>query len=310
MEGMRRPGPLPSVLHGTEFTRAQALEAGITAQRLRARDIERVARNVYRMTGCAEGLEIRARALSSANPEAWVSHQSAAALHGLWVPSSYNLAGSIHLSRSHRHPAVRQPGITGHSMRAREGEVIRVSGIRVSSPARAWLDLARDLSVEDLIVIGDQLLRVPRVAFEGRAEPWATRGSMAAMLLLHPNFQGIVRARAALELMRVGADSPPETRLRLAMMHWGLPEPELQVRTDPDDPWSPPADLGYRRWKIAIQYDGAVHLTVEQQSRDNLRDEVFNVAGWSYFKFNKQDLLNGFARASNKIHLAIARRVA
>jgi very-short-patch-repair endonuclease len=81
----------------------------------------------------------------------------------------------------------------------------------------------------------------------------------------------------------------------------GLPEPELQLQLDLLDPMSPRADLGYRRFRIAMQYDGAHHLTREQQSRDNRRDEAFLRAGWSYFKVNADDLAEGFAGVISRI---------
>lgn len=52
----------------------------------------------------------------------------------------------------------------------------------------------------------------------------------------------------------------------------------------------PPADLGHRKHRIAIQYDGGHHPSREQQSRDNRRDEFFVSAGWSYFKASSDDL--------------------
>ena len=125
------------------------------------------------------------------------------------------------------------------------------------------------------------------------------------MLRRHPKMQGIVKARAAVDLIRVGADSAPETFLRLAMMDAGLPEPELQVQIVPGDSYSPAADLGYRRQRIAIQYDGGHHLTREQQSRDNRRDAAFHFAGWRYFKFNADDLANEFRRAVAQVRTAL-----
>ena len=110
----------------------------------------------------------------------------------------------------------------------------------------------------------------------------------------HPNMKGVEKARLALDEMRVGADSFPETFLRLALLDARLPEPELQLRLDPEDTRSPAADLGYRRYRIALQYDGAHHLTRDQQSRDNRRDEAFRGAGWAYFKVNVDDLAEGF----------------
>ncbi len=143
--------------------------------------------------------------------------------------------------------------------------------------------------------MGDQLIRRPRPGLEGRTEAYATKEGLRLLIRQHPNMKGVEKARLALEDMRVGADSFPETFLRLAMSDARLPEPELQLRLDPDDPWSPSADLGYRRFRIAVQYDGAPHLTREQQTRDNRRDEAFTNAGWSYFKANADDLAEGFS---------------
>ncbi|WP_427129644.1 hypothetical protein [Pseudarthrobacter sp. S9] len=121
--------------------------------------------------------------------------------------------------------------------------------------------------------------------------------------------KGVEKARLALDEMRVGSDSFPETFLRLALLDARLPEPELQLRLDPYDERSPAADLGYRRFRIAIQYDGAHHLTREQQSRDNRRDEAFRGAGWAYFEANADDLADGFEDVISRIKRARFRAV-
>jgi len=117
----------------------------------------------------------------------------------------------------------------------------------------------------------------------------------------HPNLQGIVRARAALELMRVGSDSGPETLLRLAMCDAGLPEPELQIRLRPERADSPTADLGYRRRRLAVQYDGGHHLLPAQIFSDRRRDKAFEAAGWTVLVLTKDDLTDGFAGATAKM---------
>ncbi|WP_307425153.1 DUF559 domain-containing protein [Pseudarthrobacter defluvii] len=190
-------------------------------------------------------------------------------------------------------------------MLAYQDETMDWEGIRISTPARTWLDLCRLLPIEHAVAVGDQLVRLPHDGLELRAKPWATIQELREMLRRHPKMQGIVKARAAVELIRVGADSAPETFLRLALVDAGLPEPELQVRVVADDPYSPAADLGYRRRRIGIQYDGAHHLTREQQSRDNRRDACFHTAGWHYFKFNADDLANDFRRAAGLVRAAL-----
>ncbi|GAA3673224.1 hypothetical protein GCM10023081_09510 [Arthrobacter ginkgonis] len=210
---------------------------------------------------------------------------------------------------------LRLHGTVCHRLAVHPGEVQTVlppldgpfeaTGLRIATPARTWLDLAALLPFEDLVAVGDQVVRIPRARFEGRIDPWATPAGLSRLLDAHPNFTGIRTARAALKDVRVGSDSPPETKLRLALVRSGLPEPELQVRLDPEDQWSPEADLGYRHFRVAIQYEGASHRTPEQLRRDNRRDAQFDKARWRYLKFDSADLFDGFARACREVREAL-----
>lgn len=242
-----------------------------------------------------------AAVLASTVPGSWVSHSTAAQLHGLWVPAWLGEDLRVHLSREHTFTGVRRGAIVGHHVRVLPDETELLDGIPISTRSRTWLDLARRLPLEQLVCLGDQLIRIPRFSLEGRVLPYATVSSLRAMVAGHPNLQGVRRAREALDLMRVGSDSAPETLLRLAIVAEGLPEPDLQVKLDPEDPRSPSSDLGYRWARIAMQYDGAHHLTREQQTRDNRRDEGFQHAGWTYFKFNADDLRDDFHSAVSRL---------
>ncbi|WP_368483726.1 endonuclease domain-containing protein [Arthrobacter sp. P2b] len=230
---------------------------------------------------------------------------TAAVLLGFWLPARFRDCRDLHLSKPKVLPPVRRQGVVGHTVLAFEDEITVWEGIRMSTPARTWLDLARVVPLADLVAVGDQLVRHPRPGLELRTEPWSNLPELQRMLTRHTKLQGIVKARAALELIRPGADSAPETFLRLALTEAGLPEPELQIRIVPGDPYSPAADMGYRLQRIAIQYDGGHHLTREQQSRDNHRDERFHSAGWRYFKFNADDLAQDFRRAVGKVRMAL-----
>lgn len=292
---MVRIVPLPQELNDRPFTVYESRMLGVPPKRLRARDVSDGGRLIHLPAGRGVEFAERARVLAAATPGAWVSHESAAMLTRLGLPPWLGDGVSVHLSKPHELPRVRRTGVTGHRVRVLPGEVTEIDGIPVSSPSRTWLDLAHQLPLRYVVAMGDQLIRMPRAVFEGRSGPYATKEGLRLLIRQHPNMKGVEKARLALEDMRVGADSFPETFLRLAMLDARLPEPELQLRLDPDDPWSPSADLGYRRFRIAVQYDGAPHLTREQQTRDNRRDEAFTNAGWSYFKVNANDLAEGFA---------------
>ncbi|POH74110.1 DUF559 domain-containing protein [Arthrobacter glacialis] len=275
------------------FTLGEALSLGVSRNRLRNREFTGVSRGLYRPASWDFELREAARALSTATPGAWISHTTAAQLHQLILPPWLSESRELHLSKPQNLPGVRRAGILGHTVVALPGEVEATGELRISTPARTWLDLARILPLNDLVCMGDQLIRIPRPEFEGRSTPHTTPAFLREMLGRHRNLQGIVRARAALELMRIGADSGPETLLRLAMLDAGLPEPELQL-TLWNRPGGPSADAGYRARRIALQYDGAHHLDELQQRSDRRRDKAFEAAGWTVLVFTQEDVADGF----------------
>jgi very-short-patch-repair endonuclease len=306
---MVRITPLPGSLSSVPFTVYESRALRVSPKRLRARDLSGGGRSIYLPSGMQPDLTERARVLTAATPGAWVSHETAAELAALGLPSWMDSQSTIHLSKPHGLPRVRRAGVQGHRVHVIPGEVMQIGGIPVSVPPRTWLDLAAVLPLNYLIAMGDQLIRVPRPALEFRTRPYAYKEGLRLLIRQHPNMKGVEKARLALEYMRVGADSYPETFLRLAMLDAHLPEPELQVRIQARDERSPAADLGYRKFRIAVQYDGAHHLTREQQSRDNRRDEAFREAGWSYFKANADDLAEDFQGLISRIRKGTLRSV-
>jgi very-short-patch-repair endonuclease len=260
--------PLPEDLAKLPFTVYQARALGVAPKRLHAKDMVGAGRLIRAHAGRDVSLVDRARVLCAATPDAWVSHETAATFFDLGLPPWLGQEPGIHLSKPHGLPRVRRAGVVGHRVHVIPGEVVEIDGISVSGPPRTWLDLAHQLP------------------------------------LRYPNMKGVEKARLALDEMRVGSDSFPETFLRLALRDARLPEPELQLRLDPNNARSPAADLGYRKHRIAVQYDGAHHRSREQQSRDNRRDELFVHAGWSYFKPNADDLADGFQELIARIKRA------
>ncbi|MHA7268317.1 DUF559 domain-containing protein [Arthrobacter sp. HLT1-20] len=293
-----------SSIPAAPFTRAEAAALGIPRHRLRGKGVMAVSYGLYRPAGWDFELREAARALCAASPGAWISHSTAARLQQLVLPPWLGDSNELHLSKPRKTPEVRRQGITAHKMLFFGDEIELDGGLPISTRSRTWLDLARTLPLNDLVCMGDQLIRIPRPEFEGRQAPYATLQSLRAMLGRHTNFQGIVHAREALNLMRVGADSSPETLLRLAMLDAGLPEPELQL-TLWNRPGSPSADAGYRAHRIALQFDGAHHLDELQQRSDLRRDKAFRAAGWTVLIFTQSDVADGFQNAVGLIKMAL-----
>ncbi|WP_258805187.1 hypothetical protein [Pseudarthrobacter sp. NS4] len=164
------------------------------------------------------------------------------------------------------------------------------------------------MSVAEVTVVADHLLRVPRPDFEARCEPYATRADLEDMLDRHKGTPGIQKARLALELARIGSDSAPETRLRLALEDAGLPEPELNVPTELSVGVVRQPDLRYLERKVAVEYEGEGHSEAEQIIRDIAREEDFVRADWMLVRISKRHMQDGSRAAVAKVRRALLSR--
>ncbi|WP_309081348.1 hypothetical protein [Zhihengliuella sp.] len=308
--------PVPPELVDRVFSTRQAQDLGLPRDRLRATDIRRIRPGLH-AHGDAQPSELaEAAALRYWRPRLWLSHASAARRFDLWAPRRLLEDARLHVCVPAGRPPVRAGGIAGRQRAVGPREVLAHDGVPyaprglagwVTTPGRTWLDLAPELSVDQLVVIADQLVRHPYPRLDGRREPWETRAGLAALLGAHAGARGLSRAREALALGRVGADSPQETRLRLALVRAGLPEPELQINLDPASRTSVAADMGYRAHRIAVHYEGAYHRTPEQLERDIRRDECFTASGWRNYRFTREDARQGFQRAVVVLGAALTR---
>lgn len=305
---------LPHELTGSAFTSGAAQRAGLTRARLQRGDIIALGSGVYVPKALVQNastrrrLQLKGAALLQDWPEAWVSHASAAHLHGLWLPQRLVDDPRIHLSHPDDARAwARRRGVCGHRVSLRTRDIVEIDGVRVSSPARIWLDVAGVCTVRELILMGDQLVRHPYPRFEDRMAPHANAEELQNLIRDARGAPGRRRCLTALKWIRVGADSVQETLLRLALIRAGLPEPALQVPAQPASRWSPCADLGYPASRIAIQYEGDTHFTPQQQRADQRRDNIFIAEGWRVLRFNSEDSREGFERAVAQVRAALGR---
>jgi hypothetical protein len=104
---------------------------------------------------------------------------------------------------------------------------VEYDGVRLTSPTRTRLDLASIAGLDELVIAGDSLVCSHGPEFPAPHEPLCTVAELRAIVANHPGVRGVRAAREAFELIRVGADSKPETMMRLAFVRAGLPEPDL-----------------------------------------------------------------------------------
>ncbi|MHA7271143.1 hypothetical protein [Arthrobacter sp. HLT1-20] len=282
---------LPQYLYGRSFTTQSSDAAGVPRGRTRAGDLFIVSRGIRVPAGIPLQGAAALAAYTEANPLSVLSHVSAAQLWNIPLPPGAANDWRIHLANPPAKGAPRRVNVVGHRLALAEDEIWELDGVRLTSPARTWLDLAACLPLEDLVAAGDFLVCSHGPEFPAPREPICRMVELVKVVARHHGGRGLRNARVALELIRVGADSPPETFMRLALLEAGLPEPELNVVVrDPAGRAVLWPDGAYRQFRIGLQYDGRHHDTPEQYLRDIRRLQTSRALGWEEVRVSLEDL--------------------
>ena len=217
-------------------------------------------------------------------PRAFFTHQTAAQLLRLPLPRSFETARPVHVGIAAPARAMDAAGVVGHRLRIRPDEIVAWRGLRFTGPARTWLDLAARLSLVELVVVGDYLVRW--------RQPFTTLDELADAAGSYPSRRGLARVREALPLIRTRSESPRETTLRVLIVLAGLPEPECNFNIhDPRGRLLARADLAYPEFRLLLEYQGDHHRTDRAQWRRDIR-RVGSVEdhGWQMLQFTDDDL--------------------
>lgn len=310
----RYPAPLPPALSWLVFSRAEALRAGVTRDRLNRGDLRRLRRGLYARDAADLKEADIAAALSRNDPDVVIVGLSAARLHGIPMPGdveNWKLGIPVHLATGSArgssdtimtwHDYVLAPGeITRLTYRMRKSG--QTSIIRATSRARTWRDLAPHLTHQQLVAAGDHLVRRPYPWAEDRVAPWCTLAELRAAC----TGRHALALRRALTDVRVGADSPVETRLRLAFVAAGLPEPAINtvlVGADGIEHHHP--DFQWPAFELCVEYEGGSHNDEEQVARDIRRARAVKSAGCVEIRLHKNDIGSGCARAVQIVREAL-----
>lgn len=131
-------------------------------------------------------------------------------------------------------------------------EVMMRSNISVTTPARTIFDLGRHLERNEAVARIDALLTLGQVTVD----------EVYPLIERHQNSPNLRRLKTALRLADAGAESPRETRLRLALTDAGMPPDRTQIPVfDARGRIAAKVDMGWEDLKIAVQYDGTHHQT-------------------------------------------------
>lgn len=306
---MRNPSPLPEALRGRSFTLAEQRAARVSVGRAWNKDLRVASRGVRVPWGEGQELAHTARLLTGISPGTVCCGPTAAIL---WrCPLPFDLEGRplVHLLRWGGGNRPVRKGVVGRRvpLDARDRRVI--DGIPITSPARTWLDLAALLPLDDLVAAADYFICSQSRSFGHDRAALCSLEELRGQIERNPGIRGRRNARLALEFARVGADSVPETKLRLAIGRQRLPEPELRYVVADSTGWELAwPDMAFPRYKVAVNYDGSHHLTAAQKESDIRRDESIAAIGWTSVTVTARHVKAwGFDGVTHRVRAALNR---
>lgn len=203
-----------------------------------------------------------------------VAGLAAAALHGSdWIDDDE----PVELIWGNQHSP---PGIVTRNHRIEPDEITIVGGIPVTTLVRTAYDMGRQRPRGEAVARLDALMR-------------ATPFDVEEVLLLakrYPRARGLRRLRAVIPLVDPGAASPKETWLRLLLIDAGMPVPESQIPVNEGWRTVGVLDMGWERYKVAVEYDGDHHRTNRRQyARDQWRLRKLEELGWIVIRVIAED---------------------
>jgi very-short-patch-repair endonuclease len=249
------------------FLGQEAVQRGeLTARRLQ-KDHVAIYRNAYVSKHTTVDALTRARAawLWARGDCVLVGLSAAAALGTKWIDADM----PAEICRSDRHSP---RGIVVHTYELSADDLHTIDGLRVTTPERTAFDIGRTMSQDQALVHLDALARASGLKVN----------DVLTLADSRPGTRGVRRLRATLQHVDGGAESPQETRLRMVLIRANLPKPQTQIEfRDRHGRVRVRVDMGWREWKVAVEYDGAQHWTDKQQrSWDIDRIAMLEASGW------------------------------
>ena len=260
------------------FVGSHAIAEGLlTSKQLRERSYRRLVQGVYADPGLELDHRLRCAGVALVLPPGTaIGGHSAAAWHGAPFAGPHDPVTVI------RPPSVLWKGPREVRVRRAEfsdGDVEQRDGVPVTSALRTAWDVAGLESFGTAVAALDAMVRAGSVSMSElvtQAEAGAGRW-------------GVVRVRRAVGLVDPRAESPPESRVRVALVVAGLtPVPQFEV-------WSAGAflgrvDLAFPDERVLVEYEGAHHFEDSQIVRDDERFARLEAAGWRVVRLSAADL--------------------
>lgn len=325
--GMSHPPRLLPQHLGEQFSTTHALEEGVSKRRLRSKDLESPFHRVRRVktieplekadadtTPYAERRKIRRevmgkmRAYATVMPKgSFFCGRSAAIAYDVWIDHPDDLDVAVFSPQR----APRAKGVKGRKVAPHLATIRHHEQLTVSSPASTWAMLARDVSLRELVAIGDAIVLEPRDKY-GTKHPdqaLATIAELHAAANAGPRPPATANLLAALDFVRVGSGSPLETDFRLDAAAAGLPTPELDVEIrGPSGRLLGVSEFVFRKYLVVVEVEGDHHRTNRKQwNRDIEKYHAYAEAGLEVVRLTSTHI-RGWQPSAVGIVAAVLRR--
>lgn len=298
MAGMPPQPHRPDPLAWKVFRGSAAVRSGLlTEHQLRGKAWLRLCYDVYADARLDRDHALACRAVAARLPrEAAIAGPSAAFLHG--VEHAAGFADDVHVVVPRGVRLRTQQGLRVHST---DLEPIPVQAGRPpprTTPAHCawetavWLDPVRAVGIIDSLL----------------ARGFTTRQALDDIAARQADRPGGRRARTVFELTDPGAQSPPESHLRVRLVLGGLPPPGTQHPIPVASGLILHPDLAWPQFKVAVEYDGHWHADPDRLHRDRQRLNLLAGAGWVVLHVTSRRLQYDFAGVLREVGSALRAR--
>ena len=251
-------------------------EGRLSREHLRTLGYRRLVQGVYADPALDLDHRLRCRGVALLLPKgAAIGGHSAAAWHG--AP----FAGIVDPVTVVRPAGVEWKGpreVRVHRSDLRPSDFDLVDDVPVTSAARTAWDVATLEPLGTAVAALDAMVRAGSVSvpeLTGLAE--------------RTGRWGVTRVRRTFPLVDARAESPPESRVRVALVLAGLaPVPQFEVLHRGIE--IARVDFGFPEARLAVEYEGAHHFDADQIVRDDARYARLRAAGWQVIRLAAHDL--------------------
>lgn len=272
------------------YTIKDAAAQGLTREQVTRRGTQRLAHTLYHREGYRPSAHELILTQAKTMPGCIITAVSAAKLLGLRLPPRLQQEETLYVAQGSAPSQFRRQKVRCSTAEIPEHDVLPVQGLPCTGYLRTFLDLAKHLSVKELVAVADGLL----VHHEHRRDqkvPLVSRQEFEDFLASSHGKAGVARCRLAYARAVTGSDSYMETMLRLLLEDAGIKG--LSCNTPVYDAngyllFQP--DLALKRLKISIQYEGIHHGERKQIRRDVRRARAVKEAGWVEVRIFRDDM--------------------